>query len=118
MGYIVQCDILHPLLRQAICQQIRSIFRVAVDRTAEDSRCPFLRRIGAPFLILVQKPSQIFPPNWAVKRAEHSDLLLCGFFQQALHLYSVFSNDVGIIPAGIVQPIPLKLHLIREKVAV
>ena len=39
-------------------------------------------------------------------------------FQHVLHRRAVFAHDVGVIPAGIVQPLLLEIHLVGKDVAV
>ena len=41
-----------------------------------------------------------------------------GLFQQELDVRAVLTHDVGEIAAGIVQPVPLKVHLVGKQLAV
>ena len=50
--------------------------------------------------------------------AEHLHRQGGGLFQQGLHGSAVFAHDVGVIAAGIVQPVPLKVHLVGKNSAV
>ena len=49
---------------------------------------------------------------------DHLDLHPGGPLQQGLDLGTVLAHDVGVVAAGIVQPVPLKVHLIGKDVAV
>lgn len=118
VGHIVQGDVLHALLRQTAGQDLGGIFRMAVDGAAEDGHGPVLRGVGAPQLVFLQEPANVFPPDGAMEGADHLDVQSGGPLQQRLDLGTVLAHNVGIIPAGIIQPVPLKVHLIGKDVAV
>ena len=50
--------------------------------------------------------------------ADHPDVQRGGLFQQGLHLGAVLAHDVGIVPPGLVHPVPLEVHLVGEENAV
>ena len=50
--------------------------------------------------------------------ADHLDVQAGGPLQQGLDLGAVLAHDIGVIAAGIVQPVPRKVHLIGKEVAV
>ena len=41
-----------------------------------------------------------------------------GLFQQELDVGAVLAHDVGEVAAGVVQPVPLEVHLVGEQLAV
>ena len=118
VGHIVQGNIFHALLGQTAGQDVSCILRVTVNRAAEDRHAPVLRSIGAPLLVLVDKPANILPPDGTMKRTDVRNIQAGRLFQQRLYLGAVFAHDVGIIPPGIIQPVPLKVHLVGIQVAV
>ena len=77
-----------------------------------------LRCVGAPFLIFINKPAQIFSPYRAVKRADHFNIKSCCFFQGRLNLSSVFTYNVSKISSGFFQPLCLKVQLVCKNISV
>ena len=118
MGHVVQGDVLYAPLCQAGGQDLRGVLRVAVDGAAEDGHAPIFGGVGAPALVFLQEPLQILPPDGTVEGTDHLDLHPGGPLQQGLDLGTVLAHDVGVVAAGIVQPVPLKVHLIGKDVAV
>ena len=118
VGHIEQPHVPHPFLRQTGGQNFAGIFRMAVNRAAEDRHGLLLRRIAAPALIFFNEPADILPPDRAVKRAEIVNVQPCRLFQHILHRRAVFADNVGVVPAGIIQPVPFKIHLVGKNIAV
>ena len=118
LGHIIQGDVPDTLLRQAAGQDVRGVLRVAVDGAAENGHGLVLRGISAPQLVLLQEPTDVLPPDGAVEGADHLDVHPGGPLQQGLDLGAVLAHDIGVVPAGIVQPVPLEVHLVGENVAV
>jgi len=50
-----------------------------------------------------------------VEGADHLDVQTGGLLQQGLDLGAVLAHDVGVVPAGLVQPVPVKVHLVGEQ---
>ena len=118
VGHVEDSHVPHALFRQTGGQDLAGVFRVAVDGAAENSGCPRLRRVGAPALILFQEPADVLPPDGTVEGAEVLNIQSRRLFQHVLHRRAVFAHDVGVIPAGVVQPLLLEIHLVGEDVAV
>ena len=71
-------------------------------------------------IVLVDEVSEILSPDWTVQRADVADLIqnTGGLFEQKLNMRTVFSDDVGKISAGIVNPVAIKIDLVGEQLAV
>ena len=109
---------LYPLLRQAAGQDIGRALRVAVDGGVGDHHAPHLRLIPAPQVVLAENIAQVPAPYKAVQRQDHPDLQPRRLLQHRLHLGTVFAHDVGVVPAALVQIIPVKIHLVGKEPAV
>ena len=53
-----------------------------------------------------------------MERADDADIKPGSFFQHVLHLHAVFADDICIVAASLVQPLPVKIKLIVEDIAV
>ena len=53
-----------------------------------------------------------------MERAEHLNVKPCGLFQYGLYLHAVFADDICIVAAGLVKPVPVKVDLVIENIAV
>ena len=117
-GHIIDRDISRPFLRQRAGKGVHRLLCMAVDRTVEDYHCLLLRLIPAPFVILVDEPAKICPPDGTVKGADHLDVQTGRLLKEPLHLHSVFPHDIGIISSGVRQVLSLEIHLVIENGAV
>ena len=90
---------------------------MAVNRTAEDGDGLVLGCIRTPDLVFLNEPTNVLPPNGAMERAEKHDIQPSRLFQQRLHLGTVLAHDVGVIPAGVIQPVPLEIQLAGKNIA-
>ena len=107
-----------PQLCQAAGQNVGRRLGAAVDGGEGDEHALHLGLIGGPLGILVQNIAQILAPHGAVEGANHLDVQAGGLLQQGLDLGAVLAHDVGVVPAGLVQPVPVKVHLVGEQNAV
>ena len=117
-GHVIHLHVAHAEVGQLRGQNIRGVFRAAVDGSIGDDDCIVLRGIGRPVDIFVEEPRNIFAPDRAVQRADHLNLQPGSLFQQRLYLRAVFSDNVGVIPAGIGKPFCAEIHLVRVQIAV
>ena len=109
---------LYPLLRQAAGQDIGCTLRIPVNGGVGDHHALHLRLVPAPQVVLAENIFQISPPNKAVERQNHPDLQPGRLLQHCLHLGAVFSHDISVVPAALVQIVPVKIHLVGIEVAV
>ena len=77
-----------------------------------------LRLIPAPQVVFAQDVPQVLPPHEAVEGQQHLNVQPGGLFQHRLDLGPVFAHDVGVIPPGLVQIVPVEVHLVGEQRAV
>ena len=105
-------------LRQTAGQDIGGGLRPAIDRGEGDEHALNLGLIGSPLGVLVQNIAQILPPHRAVEGTDHPDVQAGGLLQKGQDLGAVLAHDVGVIAPGLVQPVPVKVHLVGEQDAV
>ena len=119
-GHIVHRHLAHALIAERRRQRLRRVLRVAVHRGVDDEHALGLRGIAAPCVVLFNEPAQILAPHGAVERADVLDLIqnAAGLFQQELDVGAVLAHDVGKVATGVVQPVPLEVHLVGEQLAV
>ena len=53
-----------------------------------------------------------------MQRTDNLDINGSRLFQQCLYVRSVFSYDIGIVTAGIIQPVAVKINLIVKQLAI
>ena len=114
-GHVVHGDVLHAPLGQAGGQALGGVLGVAVHGGVEDGYGLLLRLIAAPQVVLAQQVVQVLPPHGAVEGADHGDVQGGELFQRRLDLQAVLAHDVGVVAAGVVQPVPVEVHLIAEE---
>ena len=117
-GYVVHADVRHALVGQHAGQNVGGVLGVAVYGAVHDHHGVVLRSVAGPLAVLLQQPAQVLAPDGAVQRADGADVQRGGLVQHGLHLRAVLAHDVGIIAAGVIQPVALEVHLIGEQVAV
>ena len=118
IGDIIELDVLDAAVSEHSGQNLRGVHGVTVNRAGSDYDALILRGITAPVLVFIQEPADILAPDGTMQRADHPDLQTGGFFQQRLHLRTVFADNVRIIAAGVIQPFGFKIDFIRKKIAV
>ncbi len=120
VGHVVNPYVAHALLAQLGGQGLGGGLRVAVHGGVGNHDALFLGLVLAPLVVLVDEVHQILPPHGAVEGADELDLVqnAPGLFQEHLHLGAVLAHDVGQVAAGVVNPIPVKVHLVGKELAV
>ena len=72
---VVNCDIGDAFFSQHTGQDFSGVFRSAIDRTVYDQHAFFFGGVACPFLILVDKPADLFAiQHPAMQRADHLDV--------------------------------------------
>lgn len=66
----------------------------------------------------MQEIPQLLPPHKAVEGQQHGDVQLCRLLQHRLYLRAVFAHDIGVVAPGLVQIIPVEVHLIGKQPAI
>ena len=107
-------DVGHALFRQLGRQYGSSAFGVAVHGGIDQEHAFFFRFIGGPVDVLVHDVFDVVPPYRSVERADHLDVQLAGLAQKIHDEGPVFPYDVGVVPAGIIQPVPVEVHFVVE----
>ena len=59
--------------------------------------------------------SKVFCQYWSVQRTDGLNIQSCCFFQQILHLHTVFAHNADIIPARLARPV--LVHIQRAEFA-
>lgn len=109
LGYVIHGYIPYAAFGKLARQDVGCVLCTAIyGAVNHHDRALILRRIGAPFVILLYDPWEIIPPNRTMQGADGVDLHRSGFGQHILHLLAVFAYDIGVIAAGVGQPIPLQ----------
>ena len=72
--------------------------------------------------VFVDDIAQVLPPDGAVKGAEHLDVVQSHdgrrLVQKGHHLGAVLAHDVGVVAPGVVNPLPVEVHLVGEQLPV
>ena len=118
VGNIVNRHAGHALFAQSGRQRLRRRLGVSVHGSVGDEHALFFRHIAAPQIVFADEPADIAAPHGAVQRADHADVQVRGLFQQRLHGSSVLAHDIGVIAAGVFQPVALEVHFIVEQLSV
>ena len=105
----------NPLIRQLRGQNLSGVLRVAVHRRIGDRHALLFRGVGGPETVLFDDIGQIFPPDQAVEGADILDVQALQLLQSGGDLGAVLAHDVDVIAPGLVQPIPVKVHLVGEQ---
>ena len=106
------------LLPESGGEDLRGVLGAAVHAGVGDHHAVLLRGVGAPLIIFIQEGVQILPPHEAVEGADHLQRHVLHLAEEVLDLGAVLAHDVGVVPAGLVHVIPLKVHLVGKDGAV
>ena len=117
-GHVVHLHIAHAEVGKLRGKNVRRVFGVAVDGGIGNHDCLLLGLVGCPVDVFVDKPADVLAPHGSVQRADGFNFDRHSLLEQCLYLRAVFADDVGIIPAGIVEPFGLEVHFVRVQVAV
>ena len=117
-GHVIHGDVLHAGFRQAVGQQIGGVLRVAVHGGVADGHGLVLGLVAAPQVVLAQQVAQIAAPHRPVQGADGLNVQPRELFQGRLDLGAVFAHNVGVVAAGVLQPILVEVHLVVEQGAV
>jgi hypothetical protein len=69
-------------------------------------------------MYFLQEIAEVGAPHEAVERADIGDVQRRGLLEHRLDLGTVFAHDVGVVAAGLVQPVVHEIHLVGEHMAV
>ena len=108
----------HPAFHQLAGQNIRGVFRVAVNRSIGEAHALFLGRVRAPEQIFLKKVAEVCTPYRPVQRTDVADVQLCGLFQRGLNLCAILADDVGVVPARLVELLTEEVPFVGEKASV
>ena len=120
VGNVADDDVLHAALVEAGGESLRGFLGVAVHGGVGNEHAPVLGLVAAPEIVLFNKIGKVLAPHGTVQRADEFDLVkqTGGFLQQRLHLRAVLAHDVCEVAAGVVDPVAVKVNLVREESAV
>ena len=120
VGHVVQGHVGDAPFAKLGGQRLGGCLGVAVHGGVDNQHALDFRLIAAPFVVLVDEVAQILPPHGTMKGADIPDLVqdAAGLAQQQLDVGAILAHDVGEVPAGLVDPVPVEVHLVGKQLAV
>ena len=120
VGDVVHHNVFHAALIQAGGKALCRLLGVAVHGSVGDQHTAILGLIAAPKVVLLHEIGEILSPHGTMQRADKFDLIqqAGSLLQQGLHLRAVLAHNIGIVAAGIVDPVAVKVHLVGKEGAV
>ena len=91
---------------------------VAIYGSVSNNNAAFFGRVAAPKQVFANKTVEIPAPDKTVQRAYERDFDSGCFFEQRLNLCAVFADDVGIVTAGFIHIVAVKIHFIGKNCTV
>ncbi|MPN04107.1 hypothetical protein SDC9_151343 [bioreactor metagenome] len=92
---------------------------IAIHGSIGHHHACLLRPVGGPSGIFFQHLVHIFSAqNRSVQRTDQFNFLPAHLLQRAKHLLAIFSDYVGVIPAGFLHMLVKVIHIVAKKVAV
>ena len=116
-GHVVEGGF-HAALPEMHGQQLGGVLGVAVHAGVGNEDPVLLRGVGGPVEILVNEVADVLPPDEAVEGADRLDGQSGGLTQKGRDLGAVLAHDVAVVAPGLVQIIPVEVHLIGKESAV
>ncbi|CAN4023953.1 Transposon related HTH domain protein, partial [Dysosmobacter welbionis] len=111
VGHVVQGHVGDAPFAELGGQRLGGCLGVAVHGGVDNQHALDFRLIAAPFVVLVDEVAQILPPHGTMKGADIPDLVqdAAGLAQQQLDVGAILAHDVGEVPAGLVDPVPVEV---------
>ena len=114
-GHAVDGHVLHAPLLQQDGELLRHSGGVPVDGGVGYHDALVLGLVAAPEVVLPDYVSQVLLPYGSVEGADHLDLHSSELLDGVLHLGTVPSDDVGVVPPRLLQIIAVEVHLVGEQ---
>ena len=121
-GHVIQPGVGDPSGGELGGQHLGGGLGVSVHGGVDDHDALFLRLVGGPAGVFVDDVAQVFAPHRTVEGTQVFNVVQAhdvgGLVQQGHHLGAVLAHDVGVVPPGVVDPLPVEVELVGEQLAV
>ena len=118
IGGVGACDVVHvdlgdTLLLQEHGEPVGDRGGVPVHRCVCDDDSLVFGLVPAPEVVLSEDVAEVLPPDGSVQGTDHLDRHTLQLLEHGLDLASVLSDDVGVVPPGLLEVLGVEVGLIR-----